>query len=74
MGNQTSGVSSTFMDQFADAKDTINRIKAVMDSMSPNSDWVLISPSGSMWTGSQQEIGRVLLQNIDITHLFKDTP
>lgn len=74
MANQTSGVSSTFMDQFADAKDTINRIKAVMEVNPTCPDWTLIAPDGRVWSGDQKQLARVLLQNIDMAKLFKDTP
>jgi len=71
---QTSGVSPTFMDQFADAKDTINRIKAVMEVKPTGPNWTLIAPDGRMWSGDQKQVARVLLQNIDVTQLFKDAP
>ena len=36
--------------------------------------WTLVAPDGRLFQGTQQEVARVLLQNIDVTQLFKDTP
>lgn len=34
-------------------------------------EWVLITPDGRMFKGAQREVARALLQNLDITSLFK---
>lgn len=66
---QTPDVSSTFMDQFADAKRVIGSIEAAMKALPL--EWTLIAPDGRLWQGSQQQVARVLLQNIDVASLFK---
>ena len=40
----------------------------------PERKWTLISPDARIWVGDQRTIARVLLQNIDVTTLFKDAP
>lgn len=57
------------MQQFDDCRDLIGRMKAVMDSAQPP-QWLLMGPDGRVWQGSQQDVARVLLQNIDIAALF----
>jgi len=40
----------------------------------PQLDWVLITPDGRMFKGTQRDVARVLFQNLDVTSLFKDQP
>lgn len=71
-GTQKSGVSPTFMDQFTGARRVIGNIEAAMKTIPL--EWTLIAPDGRLWQGSQRDVARVLLQNLDIASLFTDAP
>jgi hypothetical protein len=71
MSTNRTTASSTFMQQFDDAKTLISRMEAAMQAVKPP-QWVLIGPDGRVWQGTQRDVARALLQNIDVTTLFKD--
>ena len=55
-----------------DSRHLQNMVDAIAAAGKPT--WTLISPCGRVWVDDQRGIARVILQNIDVTTLFKDTP
>lgn len=50
------------------AQDTVEKFKESIEKLRQNGQWVVISPRGEMFVGSDQDMIRVLMINIELKH------